>query len=274
MNESENHKISKKERDFDEFRLKWRKEFKRYLPKYLPQIESFLEDSEYGLAHSYEVWRKALEIFTKLPQQDKDSVNLEIIELIAVFHDIGKFFQSLHTLENINISEEIFRQYGVNKKLSKEKLEVVIDGIRGSDFYNKRLDPSSNPPTTLEGEIVRAADKMLQNIVKKVDRYWYEYGEKRGAIFFDPNISFEERARFSFDNFLGDQLNVILSLIGLRPEDFSHPVIQEEYRRWSIENKEKVITRILELADEIGESKDNIEKIRQIINWYRETFNC
>lgn len=54
---------------------------------------------------------------------------------------------------------------------------------------------------TLEGEIVRAADKMLDNMLSKVDRYRYKYGEPRGATFYDPKLSLQDREMFSFDNF-------------------------------------------------------------------------
>ncbi|GAB4218718.1 MAG: hypothetical protein Fur009_1070 [Candidatus Microgenomates bacterium] len=265
---------SLKNMSLEQFRRKWRREFEQFLPQYFSQITKFFSDEEFGLRHSYDVFSRAFQLADKVEEYEKKPVNREVIEYIAVFHDIGKFFQEIHSLENIQIAKEVFVVYATNKSVPPEIADVVIDGIRNSDFYNRRLDPSSDSPKTIEGEIVRAADKMLDNLVKKVDRYWYDYGVPRNLKFFDPNITFEERAKFSFDNFSGDQLNVILSIIGLRPEDFSHPVIQEEYRRWSKKAKKKVVTRIISLAREIGEPEENIKKIQEIIKWYRKTFNC
>lgn len=258
----------------EKFQKKWRREFEQFLPQYSSQITEFFANDEFGLRHSYDVFTRALQLADKVEEHEKKPVNREVIEYIAVFHDIGKFFQEIHSLENIQIAEKVFCTYATGKSISPEIIDAIIDGVRNSDFYNMRLDPSSNPPKTIEGEIVRAADKMLDNLVAKVDRYWYDYGVPRKVKFFDPNLTFKERAKFSFDNFSGDQLNVILSIIGLRPEDFLHPVIQEEYRRWSIKPKEEVVARIISLAREIGESEKNIKKIQEIINWYRKTFNC
>ncbi len=70
------------------------------------------------------------------------TIDFEILELLAVFHDIGKFFQELHSLENLSIAESVFNQYASGKLIISTTTKIVLDGIRGSDFYNKRLDPS------------------------------------------------------------------------------------------------------------------------------------
>lgn len=59
-----------------------------------------------------------------------------------------------------------------------------------------------------------------------------------------------------------------------KPEDFSHPVLQEEYRQWSKNPKDAAVQRIIALANDIGESNENIKKIVNVIRWYREEFNC
>jgi hypothetical protein len=258
---------------FQNFQDKWRREFYQYLSEHQGPTERFLKDQEFGLRHSFNVLIRSLQLADKIARRDKKPLRSEVVEYIAVFHDIGKFFQDLHTVENVSYAAGVFEIYAGNKGISPEITSIVLDGIINSDFYNKRLDPSLNPPKSIEGEVVRAADKMLDNIVGKVDRY-YNYGVARGKVFFDPTLTFEERKMFSFNNFVGDQLNVILSILGLTPEDFSHPVLQEEYRRWSLVQKKRVVARIVSLAEEIGESEENIKKIKHVIRWYRETFRC
>lgn len=272
MSNSETNKI-KENMSLKQFNLKWQKELQQHLPSYFDQTTRFLHDENFGLKHSYDVWTKAQELAGKVETYENKSLNREAIEYMAVFHDMGKFFQEFHSLENIQIAEQVFHTYASIKGIAPDIEDLVIDGIRCSDYYNKRLDPSSIPPKTIEGEVVRAADKMLYNLVAKVDRYWYEYGVSRKAKFFDPTLTFSERKKFSFDNFLGDQLNVILSILGLRPEDFSQPILQEEYKKWSQKPKEKVVSRIIDLAREIGESSENIEKISLTIFQYRKTFD-
>jgi len=126
----------------------------------------------------------------------------------------------------------------------------------------------------LEVDIVRAADKMQDNLIEKVDRY-YDYGVvKRGTTSFSPTLTFEERTLFSFDNFNGDEINVLLSIIGLLDEDFSHKLLRQICHDWGIPKNQGVIDRILELAQEVGESQEHLEEIKQLIVWYRNAFQC
>lgn len=261
--------------EFESFRDNWQSSLLRTLPSYRSQIENFVSDDVFGLRHSYEGWNRAYTVAEKIETSNQPAkIDKDIIEHIAVFHDIGKFFEDLHSLANISIAERVFGEHAETIQMKATQKDAIIDGVRYSDFYNKRLDPSSRPPSTLEGETFRAADKMLGNMVSKVDRYWYDYGVPRGATFFDPSLIHDDRRSFSFDNFAGDQLNVILSIIGLRPEDFSHPILQEEYRQWSEEPKKKVVERIISLAREIGETPENIDKVKEVVNWYRKAFAC
>ncbi len=252
----------------------WVNTMATFLPQYSLSTQKFFNDQEFGFDHSYHVYSTASSLQAQIAAQEHIPINMDIIEQLSIFHDIGKFFQELHSLENISIAEAVYKEYASASNISEKVSEAVFDGIQGSDFYNYRLDPSSHPPHSLEADIVRAADKMQDNLTAKVDRY-YDYGvNKRGAVFFIPTLTLEERSQFSFDNFSGDQLNVILSIIGLRPEDFSRPILQNAYRQWSIPAKEAVVKRILELAQEVGESEDHQHAIKNIIGWYRSTFTC
>jgi hypothetical protein len=273
VNPSYNNNMENVSLDREQVSSKWLESLTTHLPEYSINIHAFFEDKEYGFEHSWSGIKRAKEILQLFDGLTED-IDIEVIEHLAIFHDIGKFFEELHSLENINISKKLYTDYADRAGLRPSLKEAVLDGISGSDFYNYRLDPSGHPPHSLSADIFRAADKMLDNLVAKVDRY-YDYGvNKRGATFFNPDLSYEERASFSFDNFAGDQLNVILSIIGLSPNDFSHPVLQEEYIRWSEEPKKAVEDRIVSLAEEVGETEVNIDKIKQVISWYRKEFNC
>lgn len=256
------------------FEQRWSGRLSAFLPQYAEQTRRFWRDQDFGFVHSYQVWQAAWTLARQIEKREQRSLDAEIIEQLAIFHDIGKFFQELHSLENISLAETVYQEYAAAGGVREEVRAAVLDGIRGSDFYNIRLDPSGHPPRTLEGEIVRAADKMQDNLVAKVDRY-YDYGVcKRGAPFFLPTVTLEQRSQFSFENFLGDQLNVILSLLGLRPTDFTHPLLQETYRRWSLPAKQAAVQRMLDLAREVGEPEEHQAQISAIIVWYRKTFDC
>ena len=261
--------------EFESFRSNWQNSLLRTLPSHKNQVENFVRDDVFGLRHSYDGWSRAYGLAEKIESSNQPAtIDRSIIEHIAIFHYIGKFFEELHSLENISIAEGIFREYAGKVQMKITQKDAITDGIKYSDFYNIRLDPSSRSPSTLEGETFRAADKMLDNMVMKVDRYWYNYGVPRSATFFDPSLNHDDRTSFSFDNFAGDQLNVILSIIGLRPEDFSHPVLQEEYRQWSEDPKKRTVERIVSLAEEIGETPENINRVKEVVNWYRKAFAC
>ncbi len=257
---------------YEEFKQAWAVDLARSLPDFQEQIDAFVTDEEFGLRHSYDVWKEAKRMAGDIKDSDGLALDDTILSHVATFHDIGKFFEKIHSLENISIAENVYGRFADVGAVTSNQRESVLDGIKRSDFYNKRLDPDGEPPLSLEADIVRAADKMQDNIVPKVDRYWYKYGVPRNATFFKPELTREEREQFNFSNFAGDQLNVILSIIAIRPEDFQHPIVQDAYRRWSEPKKQQVVERILALADEIGETPENIREITDIIRWYRERF--
>lgn len=256
------------------FEQRWSRRFATFLPQYPDQAQRFFADRAFGFEHSSQVLQVAQTLARRIQEQEQCALSGEIIEHLAIFHDLGKFFQRLHTLENISLAEAVYGEYAAAAGVSAQVRQAVLDGIEGSDFYNTRLDPAGHPPRTLEGEIVRAADKMQENLVAKVDRY-YDYGVKqRGATFFLPTLTPEQRSQFSFANFLGDQLNVILAIIGLRPADFTHPLLQQTYRQWSGPAKQAAVERMLALAREVGEPEEHLAQIQEVIAWYRSAFDC
>lgn len=259
---------------YAQFKEEWARKLVQSLADCREQVEAFAADEEFGLKHSYDVWKDARMLASDIADADGTHLDETVIDHVAVFHDIGKFFEKIHSLENISIAEGVYSRFAASLGIAPERLALVLDGIKHSDFYNQRLDPKGKPPQSLEADIVRAADKMQDNIVSKVDRYWFKYGVPRGATFFNPALTHEQREQFNFENFAGDQLNVILSIIALRPEDFRHPVVQDAYRLWSGPKKRQVVGRILALADEIGQPPENIEKIAGVIDWYRQRFGC
>jgi HD superfamily phosphodiesterase len=238
------------------------------------QVAAFCADNDKGLKHSLSVLETSLVMVDEIGKATFSPDDLMAIEHLCLFHDIGKFFQELHSLENTNIACDVYKQYGANRNIPENVIAMVVDGIVRSDFYNLRLFPSGQPPKSLAGDIVRCSDKMQDNLVAKVDRYWFEYGVPRGATFYKRSLSREERGQFSFENFKGDQLNVILSIISLSGQDFSHPVLQATYDEWSKQPKELVVERIIALANEIGCTPSEVSEVESIINWYRSEFAC
>lgn len=252
----------------------WRDVLFRTLPDCTAQIECFFADHGFGFQHAWEVLDKASRLATQIEHRDGRLLHHEVIEHLALFHDIGRFFQEVHAAEHTILAQEVYTRFAQARAVRPDNARAVLDGIVSTPFFNYRLHPSSHPPRTLEADIVRAIAIMLNTRGTRVDYHYACSLAQREAPFFDPTLTQEQRVRFSLEHFTGDHLNVLLSLLAMRPGDFSHPVLQEAYRKWSGPAKEELITRILDLAWRVGESEEHLECIQQTITWYRNAFAC
>lgn len=261
--------IEMKDLTKDSFIAKWRQDLESSpLPK--ATIGKLLHNEEFGLPHSWQVLEQALELSGLFSEDELRSCSFEAMEHIAVFHDIGKFFQEVHTVENPTIGAKIYRQYAKSKGYDSVLEDRVVDGILHHDFYNSDVDPHLKAPKYIEGKIIRAADKMLDNFITKVDRYW-NYGKERGIQFFDQTITPEERLAFNFGpdcKVKTDELTYLLTLLSLKPEDFKYIPLQNAYREWSKKRKSAVIEKILALTEKEGFDKT---LVRKVIDHYLET---
>lgn len=61
------------------------------------------------------------------------------------------------------------------------------------------------------------------------------------------------------------------TLLAVKAEDFSHPLLQEIYREWSPE-KAAAAQRIITLAQEEGIDEQTIEKMKQTLEQYSELY--
>jgi Ser/Thr protein kinase RdoA (MazF antagonist) len=255
------------------YETKWRSQLAEAFPGSERQLEDFFKDRDKGFEHSWQVLLRSHEIIeTASDVIDRSSINIAAVEQLAMFHDLGKYFQEVQSFENLRVSQGLYRQFAQFHKVDPAIESIVFDGIPGTDFYSRRLNPNEEGPSYLEGDIVRAADKTLDNLVGKVDRYWYEYGVPRGATFYDPTLSFDDRKAFSFGNFSGDQMNVILTIIALRPQDFLSPRVGQVYGAWAESKKELVVKRIIEVAETVAPT--HVADIKDLIVRYRSEFSC
>jgi HD superfamily phosphodiesterase len=226
-------------------------------------VNLFIKNKEFGLEHSRQVFERALKLSELFTPDDLKECNFEAMEHIAVFHDIGKFFQEIHTADNPEIGARIYQEYAIRVRLNPSFVERVVDGIRYHDFYNPNIDPHLRAPRYMEGEIVRAADKMLDNLVDKVERYW-NYGKVRRIKYFDPEVTVEDRLAFNFSpecKVKTDELTYLLTLLALKPGDFRYPQLQVAYERWSLGPKQAVIDKILSLAEEEGFDRQSVKEV-------------
>ena len=93
--------------EYNNFRSKWNEKLLATFPEYESEVINFISDEKLWLKHSFEVYKKAL--YLKWNISD-DNIEELVIEYLAIFHDIWKFFQELHSLENISIAENVFKR--------------------------------------------------------------------------------------------------------------------------------------------------------------------
>ncbi|UFX83314.1 HD domain-containing protein [Candidatus Absconditicoccus praedator] len=248
----------------------------------------FLENLDHGIQHTHNVYKKALEIADILEEESGEKTNKALIYVMAVMHDSGRF----HLSDNHSKQDKCERQHnkcGVAQirlfqkrlrskgyDLDEGQISSIMDYIYNHDYMTERLDGAKlKEPDSLEGQIVRLADRVSTDVREEVRRYW-ETGKRRNTPLIKDGISLQDRVEFSFDK-IGeyikagklDQMMFFFALISISPSDFSHPQLAKIYGNWSRE-KEDSIDEIMLIAEEEGYDK---EKVRAVIDQYLDYFN-
>lgn len=252
----------------------------------LPEsFEVFLENTDHGIEHTYNVYKKALEIAEILENKTWENVDKDLLYIMAVMHDSWRFHLSDNKKKQEKCEKEhnkcwtaqirLFQKKLKNKgvEFSQEKVKAIIDYIYNHDFFNERLDGKFlKEPNSLEWQIVRLADRISIDIREEIRRYRDTWKRKNTPLLKD-SISFEDRTNFSFDkiweyikNWKLDQMFFFFTLLSICEKDFSHPVLSKLYKERAVE-KNKAIDEILEIAKE---EWYEIEKIKNLIDKYLE----
>lgn len=89
----------------------WQNELQEALPSYSHQLTAFIEDTDKGFQHSLEVFNTSMQLVAQIPPAELNADDIQAIEHLAVFHDIGKFFQELHDLGNLKIAQSVYVEF-------------------------------------------------------------------------------------------------------------------------------------------------------------------
>jgi HD superfamily phosphodiesterase len=108
------------------------------------------EDSAHDLDHTREVVTFAIEISKRV-----NYPNIELIEVAAWWHDVGRLFDSVHEEISGKMAKENLTELGCNHK----EANLVYEAIR---FHKWNMNP-----TCLEGDIIRDADKLQFISIKR-----------------------------------------------------------------------------------------------------------
>lgn len=121
--------------------------------------------------HVYKVIKKSLKI-----AKDYD-VNLEMIYVIAVFHDVGLITNRKN--HHIIGGEMLLNDSYLNAYFSKDELKIMSEAVEDHRASNDK------PPRSIYGKIIAEADRS-DNYLEVIERT-VQYG-----IANHPNLSFEE----------------------------------------------------------------------------------
>ena len=132
--------------------------------------------------HSEKVADKALEIANKIKKAD---ININLIEIGALLHDIGR--AKTHGFKHALIGGKILRERGFSNKLAKICERHILGGLDKEDAKRFGLPEKDFLPLTLEEKIICLADKHIAgtrevSIQERFNRWFQKYGRSKILI--------------------------------------------------------------------------------------------
>ena len=127
--------------------------------------------------HSLKVADKALEIAYKIK---KAEVNLDLVEIGALLHDIGR--SQTHGFKHAIIGGKILRERGYSSNLSRICETHILGGLDKEDARYLNLPEKDYLPESLEEKIICLADKLTAGtkevtIEQRFQKWFIKYGK-------------------------------------------------------------------------------------------------
>ena len=129
--------------------------------------------------HSLKVADKALEISYNIR---KIEVNLKLIEIGSILHDIGR--AKTHGFKHAIIGGMILKQMGYPDSLARICETHILGGLDKEDARELGLPEKDYLPSTLEEKIICLADKHIAgtkevSIEQRFEKWFSKYGETK-----------------------------------------------------------------------------------------------
>lgn len=129
--------------------------------------------------HSIRVAQKAIEIANKIK---KAEVNMDLVEIGALFHDVGR--SKTHGFDHALIGGKILKERGFPKELVRICETHILGGLDKEDAEFVGLPPNNYVPSTLEEKIICLADKRLSgrrvvSLKERFDIWFTKYGKTK-----------------------------------------------------------------------------------------------
>lgn len=129
--------------------------------------------------HSLKVAEKALEIAYKIKKAD---VDLDLIEIGALLHDIGR--AQTHGFKHAIIGGRILRERGYPSKLARICETHILGGLDKEDARFLNLPEKDYLPNSLEEKVICLADKLTAGtkevtIEQRFQKWFSKYGKTK-----------------------------------------------------------------------------------------------
>ncbi|RLF22164.1 MAG: phosphohydrolase [Thermoprotei archaeon] len=138
------------------------------------QVMDYVKKALKGMEpHGFEHTMRVYKLTMKLAQAYQGKVDLEVLKLAALLHDIGRPLEETvkehHAIISSRIAREVLREYGARDEIIERIVEAII-----SHSYSLKIRPR-----TLEAMILSDADKLDAMGAIGIARCFMESG-KRG----------------------------------------------------------------------------------------------
>lgn len=225
-------------------------------------LPAFLQEQTHGLTHSVIVRAKAYFITQKYLHPQEEHVDEDLLDIMAVFHDIARHMHCPYDKENIltkkhkltqkewvarksNFHHELVgaamahvvcTQDAEYKNLLKRKGLGIFRQLLSHDYHSQLVTPYCRPPATLEGQLFCIADKTSIDPLQEVRRrHQYLTTRPNNPVpLLDPEFPLEERQKWRFQMEARDALCAIIPIFSFNPDFASSQGIKEYYRDWSV----------------------------------------
>lgn len=261
-------------------------------------LQQFLENSDHGAEHVYNVYKKADEIAQKI-EETGEKIDHDLLYIMIALHDSGRFHmeapidwesddEQKRKSNKAKKADKRHELYGVSQfrfalaKMKKRWIEVdpniidkVVDYVYNHDFMSEKLSWKGrfHEPLSLEWKIARLADRISTPAIPELERY-RETWKRMWTTYYNPDITFAEREAFSFAKgweytkaWKLDQFMFFATLLAIKASDFWHPILQKIYSEWAPQKREAA-QRIISLAREEHIDESIITQMEKTLHQY------
>lgn len=262
--------------------------------------QEFSTNKDHGMEHAYNVFKESLRIAHIIEAETWASVDYQLLYIMSLAHDAARSIVYPEDVETstpnksrrekrndkkheyfwwIIVRNRIARLRKHNVFVSPDDDAKLKDYLINHDFFSQQLNGKRfQEPYSLEGQIVRLADRISVPLTEEIDRY-RETWKRLKTPFFFPETDINIRMNFSFDDFWAyneagiiDEVMFFTGMLMINGSDFSHPILSRLYDEWATQ-KNTAAAHILDIARTEGTSDEDINKLTELLDALGKRYN-